>query len=433
MGVSYNFLENALFEGGFLLGNSLSQVSDHIRNTQTRDNDFQIMEVIQRDFSDKRADFVYSGTFNDNTALLPLGVDVTQKAYVYENPPYDDFVIFQYLIKNTRPQSLTGLYAGLFADWDIHITPDPLTGIPGTRNAVNYDSTEKTVFAWDLSRSTSHYYAMSLISDGIFRAYATTNPNPGFQFNGVGKYQALKNTPTPATASAGITNGGADIMHFISSGPYTIASGGTDTVAFAISGGQTYSEITLAAQHAREVYNCRILEKGPVAEFSVSSPIVKPGEQIQFTDNNTQATSWVWDFGDGTSATTANPQHSYAQTGEYTVILTVSDGACTISTSRVVTISNQVSVDPASGWQNWRLYPNPNGGTFALEVTDTYSGKYQIRITDLRGRLCMEHTGVKTSGEMTIQLDTEQQLSKGMYFLHYTSGKSVFTLQFMRE
>ncbi|MEZ4774104.1 MAG: S8 family serine peptidase [Bacteroidia bacterium] len=433
LGVSYNMYENVLFEGGFLAGNSVTQVSDHIRNTQVRDNDFNITEAVHRDFSDPRADFVYTTTFTDNLAAIPLGISITHKTFVYKNPPYDDLVIFQYLIKNQGNSPVSGLYAGLFADWDINIAPLPVTGLPGTRNAANYDTTEKMVFAWDLAGSSSHYYAMSLLSSGNFRAYATTNPNPGFLFNGVGKYQALKNIPTEATASAGITNGGTDIMQFISTGPFTISNAQVDTAAFAIIAGNTYSEVQLSNAAAREVYYCRILGKGPVAEFSISDPTAQPGTAIQFADNNAQATSWAWDFGDGTSSTLSNPQHTYSQTGEYIITLTVSDGICTISSTQTVTISNQVSVDPTGSDKTWRLYPNPNGGTFSLEVTDTYSGKYQVKITDLRGKVCLEHTGVKYPGEMRVQLDTQQQLSKGMYFLHYTSGKSIFTLQFMRE
>ncbi|MDX2245163.1 MAG: S8 family serine peptidase [Bacteroidia bacterium] len=433
IGVSYNLEENALFEGGFLTGNSVSRVSDHIRNTQTRDNDFKIGEEVHRDFSDRRADFVYTTTFSDVTASLPLGVSITQKTFVYENSPYEDFIIFQYLIQNAGTLPISGLYAGLFADWDIYIHPHPLTGLPGTRNAANFDTTEKMVFAWDLSGGSSSYYALSLLSSGNFHAFATTNPSSNFQFTNSGKYQALKNVPTAATASAGITAGGSDVMQFISTGPFTLIQQQTDTATFAVIGGKTWSEVQLSNAAAREVYYCRILEKGPVAEFSVSDTWALPGTEIQFTDNNPQATSWLWDFGDGNTSTLANPQHSYSQTGEYTVMLTVSDGVCTLTTKQTVTISNQVSVDPESGGNNWRLYPNPNGGTFSLEVFDSYSGKYEIRITDLRGRICMEHEGIKGAGEMRVQLDSGPNLSRGIYFLHYHSGETIFSLPFVRE
>ncbi len=51
---------------------------------------------------------------------------------------------------------------------------------------------------------------------------------------------------------------------------------------------------------------------------------------VQFTDQTGGATSWFWDFGDGTTSTLQNPSHQYTSFGNYNVSLTVSTGAgCT--------------------------------------------------------------------------------------------------------
>jgi PKD repeat protein len=45
---------------------------------------------------------------------------------------------------------------------------------------------------------------------------------------------------------------------------------------------------------------------------------------VQFTDNSTGSpTAWLWEFGDGATATTRNPSHTYANIGAYDVKLTV--------------------------------------------------------------------------------------------------------------
>ncbi len=46
---------------------------------------------------------------------------------------------------------------------------------------------------------------------------------------------------------------------------------------------------------------------------------------VQFTDESSYAniTQWQWDFGDGQTSSTMNPQHTYAQEGIYTVSLTI--------------------------------------------------------------------------------------------------------------
>lgn len=64
----------------------------------------------------------------------------------------------------------------------------------------------------------------------------------------------------------------------------------------------------------------------PVADFSLPSAIC-PGETAQFTyiEKNVgkTVTSWLWDFGDGSTSTLKDPSHTYAQTGKYNVKLTI--------------------------------------------------------------------------------------------------------------
>lgn len=53
---------------------------------------------------------------------------------------------------------------------------------------------------------------------------------------------------------------------------------------------------------------------------------VSVSQTIQFTDTSTNSpTSWLWDFGDGTTSTLQNPTKSYATTGTRTVTLTVTN------------------------------------------------------------------------------------------------------------
>ncbi|MRR58855.1 MAG: PKD domain-containing protein, partial [Deltaproteobacteria bacterium] len=57
-----------------------------------------------------------------------------------------------------------------------------------------------------------------------------------------------------------------------------------------------------------------------------SAPLI-----VDFTDTSTGATSWLWNFGDGSISAARNTKHTYTANGTYTVTLTVT-GACGSST-----------------------------------------------------------------------------------------------------
>ena len=91
----------------------------------------------------------------------------------------------------------------------------------------------------------------------------------------------------------------------------------------------------------------------PTANFSV----VTSGLTANFTDSSTDSggsiASYAWTFGDGGTATTASPSHTYAAAGTYTATETVTDGVSgkTSSKSSSVTVSggstaSQLIVNP---------------------------------------------------------------------------------------
>src|SRR5262249_37068669 len=82
----------------------------------------------------------------------------------------------------------------------------------------------------------------------------------------------------------------------------------------------------------------------PYASFTVSSTSGIAGSTtFAFTDTSTgYFTSRTWNFGDGSSASLANPTHVYANAGVYTIILTISGSAGTSQASSTVSVNNPV-------------------------------------------------------------------------------------------
>jgi subtilisin family serine protease/subtilisin-like proprotein convertase family protein len=91
----------------------------------------------------------------------------------------------------------------------------------------------------------------------------------------------------------------------------------------------------------------------PQADFSVevdaSTAVLTDASRDQGCGQGT-LTSWLWDFGDGTTSAEPSPRHRYAGEGTYTVTLTVSnDGGLSHSTSQQVTIEDGSSGGCATG------------------------------------------------------------------------------------
>jgi beta propeller repeat protein len=65
--------------------------------------------------------------------------------------------------------------------------------------------------------------------------------------------------------------------------------------------------------------------KTPVVNFTSNTTRGSAPLTVKFTDLSENVTGWNWDFGDGTSSTRQNPQHTYSAAGYYRVTLTVNN------------------------------------------------------------------------------------------------------------
>ncbi len=66
------------------------------------------------------------------------------------------------------------------------------------------------------------------------------------------------------------------------------------------------------------------------------------GKKVAFQGLTNNATSWSWDFGDGTTSTERNPVHNYTESGYYTAILTAT-GASGTSISKQVRLALDIT------------------------------------------------------------------------------------------
>ena len=81
------------------------------------------------------------------------------------------------------------------------------------------------------------------------------------------------------------------------------------------------------------------MENCPTASFSASNSGCIAPCAITFTNHSQNATSYLWDFGDGNTSAALNPSHSYILPGSYTVkLIAYGDGCEAVSIIIVDTI-----------------------------------------------------------------------------------------------
>lgn len=80
--------------------------------------------------------------------------------------------------------------------------------------------------------------------------------------------------------------------------------------------------------------------KPPISRFGYQTNCINRLE-FNFLDSSIGATSWFWDFGDGTTSTQQNPVHFFPSYNTYNVTLTVSNDTCSHSLTRAVKVINE--------------------------------------------------------------------------------------------
>lgn len=121
--------------------------------------------------------------------------------------------------------------------------------------------------------------------------------------------------------------------------------------------------MVIAATHGRGVFSSNVFTSSNPSfnvSFTADKTVTYPNTAIQFTSTSIGATSYLWNFGDGTTSTLANPSKTYTTSGYYPVTLTINGGANTL------TLNNYIKVLPFKGVP----YTASSGGSFDVNVTD---------------------------------------------------------------
>ncbi|MEI6574685.1 MAG: T9SS-dependent M36 family metallopeptidase [Bacteroidota bacterium] len=122
--------------------------------------------------------------------------------------------------------------------------------------------------------------------------------------------------------------------------------------------------------------------------------------------------SWHWDFGDGNISIQQNPLHTYAQSGVYTIQLTVTQGNCTETVTK--TMSVYLGINELNNTSLVTLAPIPARDQVMVSFGHPLAGLITVDILGLDGQKLRSYRFENASDHLSLPLN---KLSNGIYFV----------------
>lgn len=445
-GAGLRFLNgnNLLSEGGFLVSNAANAVMDNIRNTSQVVQDANLTATFPLQFNQPGplAPLQALIRFDDSGAgANRLGLVVRQEALAYNFSPEDQFVILRYTLRNTNAlRVLNGLYAGLFADFDISSN--------SANDSARYDAARRMAFATGDPATPNKTYTGLMALGTTLPGQSFAGRSNTFVFSDANKFRAL------STPDSSIVNKG-DVVQFLSQGPFNLLPNDSIQVSFVVLAAGSLQQLRNKADSARIKFNCltgtpfrvslgrdttvcgqltlapqatgattyqwtngrttptipvstsgtygvRVLNATGCSDFAqinvtvvpqlqmrttVSDTLASTAKTIAFRDSTLGATTWLWTFGDGFGFTGQNTTYRYRQPGTYTVRLVTSNNVCTQTFTRNVRITVPTNILPETTTGELRVYPNPASGQLFVSRAGLGRGTLYIDLINTQGQV----------------------------------------------
>lgn len=155
----------------------------------------------------------------------------------------------------------------------------------------------------------------------------------------------------------------------------------------------------------------------PVADFTGSVTLGDVPLSDSFTDQSLRASSWLWNFGDGSTSNLKNPPpHTYTSVGTFTVSLTVSN----LGGSNTATKTNYITTNPCANY--------PANGIRIAGTTPTYYSTLQAAYNAAPNGAVIQMLGLTFPQSLSVNRDISVSLEGGKS-CDYSSTVGATTLQ----
>jgi hypothetical protein len=237
-----------LYYSSLLVGNSTTYVADHYFGqppSGAPNTDFRIVDSLFAVLPPANGDEHFRCVVSDAGHASPKGLQVSCNSYQNDDPGYDDFAVLQYIITNGGGSNLTGLYAGVMADFDIGSNSAANTGASNETKrlaSMRQASTENPTVGVKILEPAS-FANLSCIDHARY-----VYPDSCMSDNQ--KYRWLNGTLSQRNSTRSY-----DWSVVTSIGPFDLAPGASYRCAFAFIGGTSAAQFEAHADSAQSWYD----------------------------------------------------------------------------------------------------------------------------------------------------------------------------------
>lgn len=247
-GMRYNNAYGLFYDAGIISGTSANNIYCAVRQNSDF-NSVLLPEIIE---NPEIGDYLIQTIFTDSSNESE-GLTFSQKAYVWDNQDYKDFIIVQYEIINNSNDDIDSYYFGIFADWDL---------IEPQNNSAKYNSDYDIMYCQNngnqnmvaglklLSNQNVNNYAVPQISggDGIIDLTDGLSDQE--------KFFIISNS----SGNVGSAEEAYDVVIVTSAGPFDIPAGDTVEVVFTFIAAQSTFTLFQASETAMDLYKSQFSE-----------------------------------------------------------------------------------------------------------------------------------------------------------------------------
>lgn len=182
--------------------------------------------------------------------------------------------------------------------------------------------------------------------------------------------------------------------------------------------GNAYSQDTAIRKEYVEVLPM------PIADFQYELNDLN----VQLTQMSEFADLYHWDFGNGETSTESDPEVNYAEYGEYTVRLLVSNQCGEDSISKDLFLTTSLE---KPGTADFNVYPNPAHDVLHLSFSESMAGAVKVQLINLSGILVYgEDMVIDGAEERRLELS---ELPAGMYLVKVQADRGISYKKILKQ